>query len=67
MPAAQVKGEIDRAVAVSITLFAGLLVSGAGTATSRQARYACADLVVPARRTKVISTVLGRHHPPAAS
>ncbi len=39
-------------------LLVGLLVYGAGTATSLQARYAGADLAPPARRGRALSTVL---------
>ncbi|WP_263170394.1 MFS transporter [Streptomyces sp. SCSIO ZS0520] len=39
-------------------LFGALLVYGAGTATTLQARYAGADLASPARRGRAVSTVL---------
>ncbi|MFD4351064.1 MFS transporter [Nocardia sp. NPDC058518] len=39
-------------------LFVSLIVYGAGTATSLQARYAGADLAQPAHRARAISTVL---------
>lgn len=50
-------------VAASVTgslplLFVSLIVYGAGTATSLQARYAGADLAQPAHRARAISTVL---------
>ncbi|QYG95550.1 MFS transporter [Iamia sp. SCSIO 61187] len=39
-------------------LLVALLVYGAGTATNLQARYAGADLALPARRGRAVSTVL---------
>lgn len=52
-------GVVVAAVTGSIALlFASLLVYGAGTATSLQARYAGADLATPAHRARAISTVL---------
>lgn len=42
----------------AMLLFAALVVYGAGTATNLQARYAGADLAVPARRGRAVSTVL---------
>ncbi|MGP4022055.1 MFS transporter [Actinomadura sp. 3N407] len=39
-------------------LFLSLFVYGAGMATNLQARYAGADLAVPARRARAVSTVL---------
>ncbi len=41
-----------------VLLFAALLVYGAGSATSLQARYAGADLAAPDRRGRAVSTVL---------
>ncbi|MFD3592478.1 MFS transporter [Nocardia sp. NPDC058640] len=41
-----------------LLLFASMVVYGAGTATSLQARYAGADLARPAHRARAISTVL---------
>lgn len=52
-------GVVVAAVTGSIgLLFASLIVYGAGTATSLQARYAGADLATPAHRARAISTVL---------
>ncbi|MFD5177775.1 MFS transporter [Nocardia sp. NPDC058379] len=52
-------GVVVAAVTGSIALlFASLIVYGAGTATSLQARYAGADLATPAHRARAISTVL---------
>ncbi|GAA3703989.1 MFS transporter [Nonomuraea antimicrobica] len=52
-------GVIAAAVAgSSVLLFLSLLVYGAGMATNLQARYAGADLAVPARRARAVSTVL---------
>lgn len=52
-------GVVVAAVSGSVVvLFASLLVYGAGTATSLQARYAGADLAAPAHRARAISTVL---------
>ncbi|MFW6641885.1 MFS transporter [Nocardiopsis algeriensis] len=41
-----------------VLLFASLFVYGAGTATNLQARYAGADLAVPRRRGRALSTVM---------
>ncbi|MFC7585315.1 MFS transporter [Nonomuraea antimicrobica] len=51
-------GVIAAAVAGSSVLLFSLLVYGAGMATNLQARYAGADLAVPARRARAVSTVL---------
>ncbi|MBW0274024.1 MFS transporter [Nocardia sp. MH4] len=52
-------GVVAAAVTGSLgLLFASLIVYGAGTATSLQARYAGADLATPAHRARAISTVL---------
>lgn len=52
-------GVVVAAVSDSIALlFAALIVYGAGTATSLQARYAGADLAAPAHRARAISIVL---------
>jgi len=52
-------GAIVAAVVGSATfLLAALFVYGAGNATNLQARYAGADLAVPARRGSAVSTVL---------
>lgn len=52
-------GVVAGAVADSLPLlFAALFVYGAGTATNLQARYAGADLAVPSRRGRAVSTVL---------
>ncbi|WP_329429418.1 MFS transporter [Streptosporangium sp. NBC_01495] len=52
-------GVIAAAVAgSSVLLFFALFVYGAGMATNLQARYAGADLAVPARRARAVSTVL---------
>lgn len=52
-------GVVVAAVLGSVALlFAALLVYGAGSATNLQARYAGADLAVPARRGRAVSTVL---------
>ncbi|MEU6731682.1 MFS transporter [Streptomyces physcomitrii] len=46
------------AVHSAALLFGALLVYGAGTATTLQARYAGADLASPTRRGRAVSTVL---------
>ncbi|MBC7302738.1 MAG: MFS transporter [Nocardia sp.] len=52
-------GVVAAAVTGSLPLlFVSLIVYGAGTATSLQARYAGADLARPAHRARAISTVL---------
>ncbi|MFC9472246.1 MFS transporter [Nocardia sp. NPDC056952] len=52
-------GVVAAAVTGSLALlFVSLIVYGAGTATSLQARYAGADLAQPAHRARAISTVL---------
>ncbi|WP_433172020.1 MFS transporter [Actinoallomurus sp. CA-150999] len=52
-------GVIAAAVADNpVLLFIALFVYGAGTATNLQARYAGADLAVPAHRARAVSTVL---------
>ncbi|MEV0852228.1 MFS transporter [Nocardia fluminea] len=52
-------GVVAAAVTGSLVLlFVSLIVYGAGTATSLQARYAGADLAQPAHRARAISTVL---------
>ncbi|MFC8381053.1 MFS transporter [Nocardia sp. NPDC057272] len=52
-------GVVAAAVTGSLSLlFVSLIVYGAGTATSLQARYAGADLAQPAHRARAISTVL---------
>ncbi|MFC5822439.1 MFS transporter [Nonomuraea insulae] len=52
-------GVIAAAVAGdSVLLFLALFVYGAGMATNLQARYAGADLAVPAHRARAVSTVL---------
>ncbi|MFD3745619.1 MFS transporter [Nocardia sp. NPDC058633] len=52
-------GVVAAAVTGSLPLlFVSLIVYGAGTATSLQARYAGADLAQPAHRARAISTVL---------
>ncbi|MEV4205862.1 MFS transporter [Nocardia salmonicida] len=52
-------GVVAAAVTESLPLlFVSLIVYGAGTATSLQARYAGADLAQPAHRARAISTVL---------
>ncbi|MGW0639625.1 MFS transporter [Nocardia salmonicida] len=52
-------GVVVAAVTESLPLlFVSLIVYGAGTATSLQARYAGADLAQPAHRARAISTVL---------
>ncbi|MEV4152454.1 MFS transporter [Nocardia salmonicida] len=52
-------GVVAAAVTESLPLlFISLIVYGAGTATSLQARYAGADLAQPAHRARAISTVL---------
>jgi MFS family permease len=52
-------GVVAAAVLDSVPLlFGSLFVYGAGTATNLQARYAGADLALPARRGRAVSTVL---------
>ncbi|WP_206074655.1 MFS transporter [Antribacter gilvus] len=52
-------GVLVAAVMTSVPLlFGALLVYGAGTATSLQARYAGADLATPNRKARAVSTVL---------